>query len=85
MESEKRVYLKFGICEICVKHPLLKEAANATLDDVEPYVAFNRRARTTKGLPGTEARRRREKRHRGLTNEQVRWFHSPVSDVGFSR
>ena len=71
IERKKKVYLKYGLCNICVELPEMKNAKKASLDDLQFYAKFNRRARTTKGRADSPSRRRRDKKREGLTDKQV--------------
>ena len=71
IEREKKVYLKYGLCNICVELPEMQNAKRASLDDLQFYAKFNRRARTTKGRADSPSRRRRDKKREGLTDKQV--------------
>lgn len=71
IERKKKVYLKYGLCNICVELPEMQNAKRASLDDLQFYAKFNRRARTTKGRADSLSRRRRDKKREGLTDAQV--------------
>ena len=71
IERKKKVYLKYGLCNICVELPEMQNAKKASLDDLQFYAKFNRRARTTKGRADSPSRRRRDKKREGLTDKQV--------------
>ena len=84
-ENEKRIYLKYGICRECVELPEMRGAENASSDDLQLYVKFNRRARTAKGQADSPTRLRRGKRREGLTDEQVTMLVSRLTARQFTK
>lgn len=71
-ENGIKVYLRYFPCPKCLTNPDLEPVKTAVPADLEPDAAFFRRARTTRGLPNTETRRRREKHLREVTGLEVR-------------
>ena len=70
--DQTKVYLKYNLCPSCKTVSDLKPTLTATTDEFKVSVVFNRKPKTSKGLAGSNTRRRRHKHQLMLTDEEVR-------------